>query len=278
MGDVDGPIDAVLRRVNNSLVVGGEFAGLRIWDGSAWIPLGPPTNGRIRSIIENGSSLFVAGDFTEAGSAAASHVAVFENGEYKAVGNGLPSDVRVLGMSSDAKLCAGLVDAAPAPLWCWNGTFWNVEPVSGRTVAAIAAIRRDGADVTLVAGELMSADGAPAFAAKYDGTNWTPLRLFDTPSRDQGLAIAPYRGGAVIATWFDCCSASLVWWDDQPLPADKEAIRFPFVEPGDSAMLDKPTSLAVDESQLLVGVSTLRWIEDPVRHISVGAGLLHLDP
>jgi hypothetical protein len=275
MGDPGGPVDALIRTSDGSLVVGGALDGLRRWDGGGWTALGPAVNARVRTAVEWNGSLVIGGDFTQAGSTPAMHVARLGSGSYQPLGNGLPGPVRVLAPDDRGRLCAGLVDASPSPLWCWDGRAWAAEPVRGRSVADIRVVHRGGADVLLVAGDLLSADERPAFAAKRDSRGWEAIRNPEEPRATVGLAVVPYRDGALIAIQGGCCSR-LVWWEGQPAEAGMDMPRYPAVAPTQGAFFGAAAALRIEGDQLLIGAPTTHWIDGASWHVSAGWATLDL--
>lgn len=107
---LNGSVNAILVD-GQSLYVGGNFVSsgpnaltgtplnrIARWDGSEWSPLGPPdnqgVNGNVRSIAHDGRcGILVGGDFNFAGDVEAGGVALWNGGQWHALGSGADQGV-----------------------------------------------------------------------------------------------------------------------------------------------------------------------------------------
>lgn len=108
---------ATLALVDGNLYAGG--AGISYWNGSAWNSVPNAPDRGIRSIVRNGNSLYVGGQFTTAGSVAAKNVAKMDitTGQWSTVGSGLDSAVRALLIWNGDLYAGGLF---PGHISTWN--------------------------------------------------------------------------------------------------------------------------------------------------------------
>jgi HYR domain-containing protein len=193
-----------------ALYVGGFFttaSGVAVdqvakWDGLAWSPVGSgPGSGsplsRVRAFTAfdggGGPKLCAAGDFTTAGIAAASRIAMWDGATWETLDGGLSDNVLALAVYDDGSgpalyaggdfLWAG--DVAVNRIAKWDGSTWaplgdgvdiSIGYFNFPAVHALV-VYDDGSGPALYAGgDFLSAGGvAVSRIAKWDGVQWTDL-------------------------------------------------------------------------------------------------------
>jgi hypothetical protein len=199
-------VDAIAILPNGNLVAAGGFNlaggmaanGIAQWDGSSWSSLGlglqSTYNGSTYSqpgfalaVLPDGD-LIVGGQFTMAGSVAASGIARWDGSSWHALGDGLGDNPTVYALSvlPNGDLIAGgssfdiAGSTSPQSVARWNGTSWlgmgsarwNIEPYDFAGTVKVLCQRSNG---DLVAGgNFTSMDGERAnYVARWDGTSWS---------------------------------------------------------------------------------------------------------
>ncbi len=211
------------------LVVGGDFSyaggatgtgGIAIFDGTTWSTPGsgvawasPGTAPAVvRAVIAfdddatgpNPPALIVGGDFDRAGNTAASHIAMWRNGTWTALGAGTNGIVRALAIHDEdgagpippALFAAGTFNAPALGVARWNGTAWS--PVGagigspggpGGDVNSLAVLDEDGPlpglGVLVAGGTFTQADGqAITNVTCWNSVGWGPFAsgLASTPA------------------------------------------------------------------------------------------------
>ena len=157
-----------------------------------WIPTfgpAPGLDGPVQALLPfddgTGPSLFVGGDFTQAGSSRALGIAKWDGHSWSSIGEGTSRDVRALAEFDDgtgpALYVAGRftsVGGMPVGrIAKWNGVDW--EPLgSGLSwyVYALAVFDDGSGPALYAAGRFGQAGGVPATRiAKWDGASWSAL-------------------------------------------------------------------------------------------------------
>ncbi len=170
---------------------GGVFANrIAEWSGSSWMAL---TTGSVNCEVRTltvfddggGAALYVGGDFTSAGGAAADRVAKWDGSSWTTLGSGMNGTVHTLTVYDDgggAALYAGgdftsAGGVAANRVAQWDGSSWTAlgSGVNSRVRALI--VFDDGGGAALYAGGGFTSAGGVAAnrIAKWNGANWTAL-------------------------------------------------------------------------------------------------------
>ncbi|MBL9076138.1 MAG: hypothetical protein JNL08_01460 [Planctomycetes bacterium] len=172
---------------------GARLQHVARFDGVRWQPLGSGVNGAVRAAVEFQGSLYIGGEFGQAGGAPALRVARWDGAQWHPVGQGLAGTVWALCEHQGALYAAGeFVVSGSQPvrgLARWTGSQW-LEVGGGvhRTLwthAVPRALHSDG-NLLYVGGELDRAGTTPVGrVAAWDGSQWHTL------------------GGGVSGAWVD---------------------------------------------------------------------------
>lgn len=225
----NGPVNALLRLPDDSLVAGGEFTfadgvpaqRLGRWQGS-WSELGggvshASATARVAALarLANGD-LLVGGTFTHAGGTPANNVAVWNGTQWSALGSGLGAGVNAVAQRGNGNIVVG--GGWNWPQSCiaeWDGTSWL--PVGTGTNGTVNAILAMPNGDLVVGGSFPSAGGVAntAYLARWNGSAWSPLGL-GVDNFVSALALLPNGGVAVggdfsSAGGIPCGGAA--WWD-----------------------------------------------------------------
>jgi hypothetical protein len=138
---------------------GIQVSNIAMWDGTGWSSLGSGVDGRVRAMVAVGDDLFVAGEFTKAGSVVANHIARWnrQSQQWSALGSGINEIVYALAYADGILYAGGNFTAAgnvtAYDLAYWDGAAWHAFGNSfriyerseeggeiGTTVQALAAI------------------------------------------------------------------------------------------------------------------------------------------
>ena len=137
-----------------------------------WSPLGSGTNGDVRVIHDLGEgALLIAGSFTVAGGVPASSVAIWENGQYTALGEGVVGDVSCAVEHGGQLYLGGQFLGGSQDLAAWNGTSWSYEAVFASKSARITALHAHEGEL-FAAGELMGFVGPDHAVMRKFGAAW----------------------------------------------------------------------------------------------------------
>ena len=160
-----------------------------------WTPLGGGTNGTVTVIRElaNGD-LLVAGEFTNAGGIAASHVAVWNGTTYAPLGAGVQGEVNAAVEFNGDLYLGGAMLNGPADLAKWDGTSWSFSSVFDGKYPWISALHVHNGSL-YAAGAVSGFAGLNHFVQRMDGSAWTPI---GNEFNNTVLALASH-GGALIA-------------------------------------------------------------------------------
>ncbi|HOZ41705.1 MAG TPA: T9SS type A sorting domain-containing protein [Flavobacteriales bacterium] len=159
-----------------------------------WTPLGSGTNGDVRVIHDLGEgALLVAGSFTEAGGVAASSVAIWENGQYTTLGDGVAGDVSCVVEHGGLLYLGGQFYGGSQDLAAWNGTTWSYEAVFASKSARITALHVHEGEL-FAAGELIGFVGPDHGVMRKLGSTWEQVgALFN----GEVLALGSHDGALV---------------------------------------------------------------------------------
>jgi hypothetical protein len=175
----------------------GGFAALCLarWDGAQWSAVGGGITGLATPVVRalatfddgSGESLFVGGDFDDAGGVATSNIARWDGSQFHAVGAGLNGTVFALGVHDDgggpALYAAGEFTqtadgaASMSRIAKWDGASWTaVGDGFNSTVFALASGTVGGVSRLHAAGDFSASGEDPiSCVAEWDGIAWTPL-------------------------------------------------------------------------------------------------------
>ncbi len=291
VGDLDGGVwDSVVFDDGSgpALYVGGSFlraSGLEVnhvarWDGESWSALAGSTdvgvNEEVRAlgVFDDGSgpALYVGGDFTEAGGAAAAHVARWDGSAWTtltgASGSGTSGPVWSLTTFDDGDgnglYVGGDFDDAGGievkHIGRWSGTEWSA--LTGTTGTGTNDVVHkmitwdDGSGTSLFLGGRFSwAGGTPmARIAEWDGTDWIALTgssgsgtgswVEDLAVYDDGTGSALFAGGH-FTTAGGVAANHVAKWDGTEWSA--------LVGPGGNGADNTVWSLGVFQGRLIAG-------------------------
>jgi hypothetical protein len=183
---------------------GAALTNIGRWDGSAWHAIGPGLGGTnttlndvVRAILITNGVIYAAGNFSNAGTQALSHIALWNGVNWLPVGGGI-SGTTVYGLAwqGSSLYAAGIFSQAggtPANnVARWDGANWFAlnAGISGGAAVSIASFN----NLICVAGNFTSADGSPAASfAVWDGANWS-----DAGANLTALAFRVYSTGTNI--------------------------------------------------------------------------------
>jgi hypothetical protein len=262
--DVDGNFSSegevrALAVDGDALVVGGKFAlaggagtqanSVAKWDGEKWAAFGAGEGmtategndeaqpGLVASLAAKGGVVYAGGLFTQAGSAAVKHIAVWQNGSWSSVGAGLNKPqfndkpvVNALVISGTRVYAGGIFtgtgNASIALLAKWDGANWsavgaNIQQENFDQVNALTTLTNGE---VLIAGKFRQAGNKRVDnIARWNGTEWLTLGLgamrqeySDQPARFYAMAADEagrvYVGGTFTRAGGDA-SNGLAMWD-----------------------------------------------------------------
>jgi trimeric autotransporter adhesin len=191
---------------SGNLYAGGSFtridtisAGrIAVWNGSAWSPLGngtlPPTLGSLGAgvykMVWRGNRMYVAGNFGQVGTVAASHVAGWDGTNWFALGgttskgmSHLIGNVRSFSaLGGNIYACGAFTSAGQATatnVAKWDGTNWSLLGIGLAGATAFTSQAEASATVNgllYVGGSFVTAGGVSANdIASWNGTSWSGL-------------------------------------------------------------------------------------------------------
>ena len=231
IGMTNGTV-GVLATDGTDLYAGGVFTnpgGVALtnigrWDGSAWHALGPGLGGTntiptdaVRAILLTNGVIYAAGNFSNAGTQALSHIAVWNGSNWLPVGGGI-SGTTVYGLAwqGTSLYAAGFFSQAGGTavnnIARWDGTNWSALGSGiNNVVASIATFNNlicAGGNFTTAGG-----NGATNFAV-WDGANWSEpgARLTAPPQRVHSTGTNIYVGGNFLGAAGQIM-AGLAAWD-----------------------------------------------------------------
>ncbi|MFD2720828.1 hypothetical protein ACFST9_19055 [Hymenobacter monticola] len=200
-GGVNGDVKVLVVAGNGELYAGGTFSraggtaasNVARWNGSAWSSLGTGTsngvNGSVLALAVAGNGgVYVGGGFSQAGGAAAGHVARWNGTDWSTLGtaaaNGANGDVFALKLGSNGDVYMGgdftqAGGAATSFLARWNGAAWST--LGGATISnglnrQINALAVAANGDVYVGGYFTQAGGGAAnYIAKWNGSAWNSL-------------------------------------------------------------------------------------------------------
>lgn len=202
--DLEGGVDDDVYALHwdealGSLLVGGSFAhagsvpasGVARWQAGGWTALGDGVSGSpvmggkpyvfAFAIDAADGTLFVGGDFLNAGDRAATALASWDGAAWSPLGSGMVGDVLALAWdAAGMRLFAGgeftrIGDLQTNHIAVWNGSGW--EALGEGTNDRVFALAWDAANQRLfVGGEFSAAGGQPAsHIATWNEEGWSPM-------------------------------------------------------------------------------------------------------
>jgi len=177
----------------NELYAAGTFdtagglpaQGIARWNGTSWGPCGsglmqttPGAGGDGRSLLVQGTELWVGGEFAFAGTVPAANIARWNGSTFGPVGSGLNGLVMSLAEYAGQVCAGGIFDYSgttlTGPRALWNGTSWqSIGPViSGQNPIALCA---HGGSLYAAGGWLSSSGGFFVPLIRWDGLQWTEV-------------------------------------------------------------------------------------------------------
>ncbi len=236
--DGDGPRPPALFAAGGFIAGGGSLVRIARWDGGAWTPLHP--NGirhrlntdenyqnvfvRALAVFDDGDGekLYIGGDFSIAGDAAAKNFAVWDGQRFRGFGGGQGLSAQSLGVRTidDGTGPAAYVwgpfgtagnQVAPNGLACWKGVYWTAPPPLGPRDEVRAAIQYfdDSGPHLMIGGQELLSGGdvrQRAVLKVYDAgaRQWEHIDVFDAWTSAACMLCNGDRGAGVdAALYFD---------------------------------------------------------------------------
>ena len=137
------------------------------------------TNKSPFAVVADGGKIYVGGNFSVAGGIAANNIAMWNDTNWTALGNGLNAPVQALAMDGHGNLYAGgwFTEAggeSALHVARWNGSDWF--SLGGGLDGEVYAIAVDGAGSVYVGGAFTHAGGIDVQKiAMWDGMSWSAL-------------------------------------------------------------------------------------------------------
>lgn len=218
-----GVIPKAFAVFNGELIAGGfseTQTGPTImrWDGAAWQPLGLGVDGVVRSMAVHNGSLFVGGEFFNAGGQPALKIARWDGQNWHGVSGGIsgpffPMVFSLTSVKGDL-IAGGLFQQAGSAtvlnIARWDGEVWHAL-AEGRA-GSVDALRVFNGDL-IAGGSIADATGP---IARWDGSAWTPL---GSGADQKILALAEYQGTLFAGGFFQSAGAvsasRVAAWDGQ---------------------------------------------------------------
>lgn len=169
------------------------------WDGAQWSPVGLGLDGPAHSMVVHddgrGPRLYVGGEFTQAGGQPARNLACWDGTSWSEVGGGTDNPVVSLAVYPEAQgevLIAGgcfgeAGGIAAEGVARWDGSSWGPlgAGLEGGCVMALTTHVENGQVVLYAGGEFFASMTQDTVRiARWNGTNWSPLRsgVAESPS------------------------------------------------------------------------------------------------
>ena len=209
------PVITLAIDTNDRLYAGGDFdsAGsaaarnIAVWNGTSWSSLGQGIRytgeGSVNALaFTRRGTLYAAGQFDTAGSAAARNIACWDGVEWKTVSSGINGKVVALDTDTgDLVYATGFFTGAGGQtvdnIACWDGTAWRaVGNIDGRGLnGKVAAITATGSGDILFGGTFTTV-GCYGInrVCRISGNSWNPL---GTGQQGSVTALAADPQGAI---------------------------------------------------------------------------------
>ncbi len=222
----------------SDLYVGGSFDhidgvaanSIARWDGTAWHALDAgimDSNhfaATVYAITPVGTSLYVGGEFSIAGTLATSNIAHWDGTSWRTLGAGVSGKVNKIAARGTTVYVGGRFTTADGlaanSIAQWDGAMWHVLGVGlGPTTSGLANVLdlAISGDNLYVAGGFSSAGGQPMPGfARWDGSAWSPIGEVAGVSGISTLAITPAGGllaGGSFETLPGISASNIALWD-----------------------------------------------------------------
>jgi hypothetical protein len=203
----------------------------------------PTLDGRVDASTNWNGKLVLGGQFERAGRVAGVHVVAWNGSAYEALGNGISTNVTLVGTNAGTLYAVANVRRT---LWRWDGASWvAVTTLAGSS--QILAITSHLGDL-YIGGTFTSVGGVAATnIARFDGSNWSAVGSGTTGTVN---ALASYGGALYVGgAWlFGAGTGALYSWNGSTWSA-----------PGGGVTSDPPgvQSLFADANGLVVAAGVI---------------------
>ncbi len=126
-----------------------------------WEELGAGTDGPVNAVVTDGKTIFVAGNFTKAGTLQVSNIAAFSESEgWQSLKGGADGEINSLALGSDGTIYAGgnfdtIGGIQAKNIAAWNGSSWSA--LGAGTSGSVAKIALNASNDLYIAGEFITA-------------------------------------------------------------------------------------------------------------------------
>lgn len=154
------------------------------------------------AMLQDGSTLYLGGNFTQAGGTAAAHVVAWNGSAWSALGAGLDGPVYALAMDSGILYAGGDFTGKVAR---WDGSAWSVIPDGPnnrvQALAASGGVLYVGGDFTMT-----GAAAAAKYIARWDGSVWSSMGVLSNAPTHRivvasGTVYAVGTGAPSLSRW-----------------------------------------------------------------------------
>lgn len=167
------------------LIAAGKFnelGNIAAWDGVSWNILGDGVNGLVNNLIVGDDTLYIAGEFTSAGSSNANtyYIAAWDGSDWSAVGDGFDDTVYALAYKEGVLYAGGAFNNSGleerSKVAAWDGAEWHslgsgITDYSSVGYSEVYSLAITPGNELYVAGFFAKAGGKPSFGiAAYDLT------------------------------------------------------------------------------------------------------------
>ena len=205
----------------------GDVEANRIakWNGDHWSALGSGITGGTQSkvntiAIDNENNIYVAGQFTTAGSISANNIAKWDGTEWTALGTGLNSSTLALALNNDGNLfAAGLFTMAgnvsASKIAMWDGNEWS-SLGSGIGGNYVQSMKFDNNGNLYVGGDFSKAGEIYLSGlAIWNGEIWSSLPLINIWEKNIWTAIEIDISGNIYVGGESYTSNNIVKWNGE---------------------------------------------------------------
>jgi trimeric autotransporter adhesin len=233
---VNGRVYEVNALADGRVLVGGEFtsagtvAANRIaqWNGTSWSALGSGVSGlgwiRVYAIEQLPSGdIMVGGGFSNAGSVAASAVAIWSGATWSAMGTGVPFAVRDILVRQSGEVMVGCIGPSQGTqntdvVYRWDGATWI--SIATATYSSVYTLLETSTGEIIAGGTFRSISGVTARSiARWNGSTWSaftpgiPMQSGFDPDEVGGLVELP-NGDILVAGRLSAFGgANTIRWD-----------------------------------------------------------------